>query len=73
MLLSVGPELSIPSIIVALTNLAVTLFFRLNLKQPLQGIEAAWHCCIQMDDYPPSEPDVIRFVNTVHMAIRELA
>ena len=68
--ISVGPGLTIKSIIVAVTNVAVTHFFKLMLKDP-KHLEVMWHCCVEMTHYPPIESDLIKFIECVHMILGE--
>ena len=76
--LLMGSQQGIDNIVVALTDVAVTHYFKLKLpatrdkKEPRRELDVAWHHTVALGSYPPtSMEELIGFVNTLHCILNE--
>ena len=74
--LLIGHESSVNTIVVALTSVAVTHYFKLKLpstRASKRHIEVVWHRTVQLKTYPPADvKHLSTFVDYVHMALDEV-
>ena len=70
-----GSQQGIDNVVVALTDVAVTHYFKLKLptiREPRRELDVAWHHTVALENYPPtSMEELICFVNTLHCILDE--
>lgn len=71
---------SLCTIVVALTDIATTHFFKLKLPstRPIAGVpknvDLVWHKCLMLPRYPPTqEEDLFTFIEHLHFVINEVS
>ena len=71
-----GHESSVDTMVVALTSVAVTHYFKLKLPSTRASnhhIEVVWHLTVQLKTYPPADVKLLStFVDYVHRALDEV-
>ena len=67
---------TVPHMVVALTELAVTHYFKVKLpstrgKADRRHLEVIWHNCVVLRSYPPEREDVlVPFVQFIHYVLQ---